>query len=176
MDEIVQLAMQKWPNVPDCYGWVGLDIRGNWFMRDEITQHAGIFGSGCANSKGSLLKHEKLIDFIGRNYQAKENGAWYFQNGPQKVYIELELTPWIWRIGLDFEIRSHTGLMAKHKAAWLDELGYLYVETNLGIGLVHTQDMELASEAVQSGVWSPNKIEREYLSERFSFVKNPVEQ
>lgn len=29
MDDIVKQAMVKWPNVPDCYGWLGLDARGN---------------------------------------------------------------------------------------------------------------------------------------------------
>ena len=30
MDDIVKQAMAKWPNVPHCYGWLGLDARGNW--------------------------------------------------------------------------------------------------------------------------------------------------
>ncbi len=25
MDAIVEQAMRKWPNVPHCYGWLGLD-------------------------------------------------------------------------------------------------------------------------------------------------------
>ncbi|MCD6666313.1 MAG: DUF2946 family protein, partial [Hydrogenophaga sp.] len=28
MDEIVKAAMAKWPQVPACYGWLGLDARG----------------------------------------------------------------------------------------------------------------------------------------------------
>ena len=41
MDDIVKQAMVKWPNVPHCYGWLGLDARGNWYMRDDKLQAAG---------------------------------------------------------------------------------------------------------------------------------------
>ncbi|MEN9984471.1 MAG: hypothetical protein RI918_2440 [Pseudomonadota bacterium] len=64
MDDIVKQAMAKWPNVPHCYGWLGLDARGNWYMRDDRVQAQGTF----TQAKGSMLKHEKLIDFINRNY------------------------------------------------------------------------------------------------------------
>ncbi len=50
-------------------------------------------------SKGSLLRHEKLIAFIERNYEHDAAGQWFFQNGPQRVYVELEITPLIWRLG-----------------------------------------------------------------------------
>ena len=86
MEDIVRQAMAKWPNVPHCWGWLGLDARGNWYMRDDRAQTAGTF----LQSKGSLLKHEKLIDFIARNYEHDEHGQWFFQNGPQRVYVELE--------------------------------------------------------------------------------------
>jgi hypothetical protein len=96
MDDIVKQALAKWPNVPDCYGWLGLDARGHWYMRDDRAQALGPFAGGSAQSKGSQLRHEKLIDFIGRNFQADSSGQWYFQNGPQRVYVELEATPLIW--------------------------------------------------------------------------------
>jgi hypothetical protein len=43
MDDIVKAALKKWPNVPDCYGWLALDARGDWYMRDDRTQAAGPF-------------------------------------------------------------------------------------------------------------------------------------
>ena len=43
MDDLVLQAMAKWPNVPDCYGWLGLDARGDWYMRDDQTQALGAF-------------------------------------------------------------------------------------------------------------------------------------
>ena len=49
MDDIVKQALAKWPNVPDCFGWLGLDARGDWYMRDDAVQAAGDF----AKSKGN---------------------------------------------------------------------------------------------------------------------------
>ncbi|MBC7705360.1 MAG: DUF2946 family protein, partial [Rhodoferax sp.] len=46
MDDIVKQALVKWPNVPHCYGWLGLDARGNWYMRDDRTQALGTFADG----------------------------------------------------------------------------------------------------------------------------------
>jgi hypothetical protein len=69
MDDIVKQALAKWPHVPHCYGWLGLDARGNWFMRDNQAQaHWGRFPA-APGSKGSQLKHDKLIEFIQRNYE-----------------------------------------------------------------------------------------------------------
>lgn len=87
MDQIVAQAMQKWPNVPHCYGWLALDARGAWRMRDEQAQRHDL--------PGDKIMHVALVGFINRNYSADENGCWYFQNGPQRVYVDLELTPYI---------------------------------------------------------------------------------
>ena len=37
-------------------------------------------------------------DFIQRNYEHDAQGQWFFQNGPQRVYVELQATPWIFRV------------------------------------------------------------------------------
>ena len=124
MDPMVLQAMAKWPNVPHCYGWLGLDARGNWYMRDDRAQAAGSFQSGLPHSKGSLLKHEKLIDFIQRNYASDAQGQWFFQNGPQRVYVELEATPWIWRLDVTasgaIAVHSHASKAANVQTCWLD--------------------------------------------------------
>jgi hypothetical protein len=52
-------------------------------------------------------------------------------------------------------VLSHTGREARAESAWLDETGHLYLHTDLGFGLVHTQDMGLAAEAVEAGRWTP---------------------
>ena len=41
MDDIVKQALAKWPNVPHCTGWLMLDRRGNWRMRDDAAQASG---------------------------------------------------------------------------------------------------------------------------------------
>ena len=153
MDDIVRQAMAKWPNVPDCYGWLGLDMRGQWFMRDDAAQAAGTFASGQPGAKGSRLQHEKLIAFIERNYAADAQGCWFFQNGPQRVFVELEATPWIWRVADDGQVTAHSGAPARVHTALLDEQGWLYLHTDLGLGLVHTQDMARAAQALEQGLW-----------------------
>ncbi len=173
MDDIVRQAMAKWPNVPDCYGWLGLDARGNWYMRDDRAQAAGAFDSGRPGAKGSLLKHEKLIDFIQRNYERNAQGHWYFQNGPQRVYVELEATPWIWRLQTDGTVRAHDGVVAEVQRCVLDESGHLYLQTHLGFGLVHTQDMAQAAELVEAGRWLPEEEARVGLPQRYGYVRSP---
>ena len=75
MDEIVARSMAKWPDVPDVYGWLSLDRRGNWRIKEEKIGNAA------------------LRDFISRNYQPDARGCWYFQNGPQRVFVSLAYTP-----------------------------------------------------------------------------------
>jgi len=170
MDDIVKQALAKWPNVPDCYGWLGLDARGRWFMRDDAAQAAGDF----PQSRGSWLRHEKLIDFIGRNYESDDEGRWFFQNGPQRVYIELECTPWVWQVLPDYRLQSHTGLQTSAGECLLDEEGRLYIASPQGLGLVHSQDMVLAAEAVEQGVWVPRDVMSADLPVQYGFVRSPA--
>jgi hypothetical protein len=174
MDDIVKAALAKWPNVPHCQGWLGLDARGNWYMRDDQAQAAGPFAGGNTASKGSLLKHDKLIEFIQRNYESDAAGQWFFQNGPQRVYVELEATPWIWRVASDWEITAHTGAQARAQRCIVDEHGRLYLDTELGFGLVHTLDMLQAAEAVESGLWVPQEAPASELPKRFGYVRSPA--
>jgi hypothetical protein len=175
MDDIVKQAMLKWPNVPHCFGWLGLDARGNWYMRDDRAQAIGVFGSGIPGSKGSLLQHQKLIEFIGRNYASDTAGRWYFQNGPQRVYVELEATPWVWRINSDLKVHDQNGGPANVQAALVDENGWLYLQTSTGFGLVHTQDVGYAAEAIEQGVWVITQVLLAELPERYGFVKSPAQ-
>ena len=182
MDDIVKAALAKWPNVPDCYGWLGLDARGNWSLRDDQAQAAGAFGAASSEpgrqlaSKGSLLKHDKLIDFIQRNYAADAKGQWFFQNGPQRVYVELEATPFIWRVGSapDFEVTAHSGEVAIVQRCFIDEHGRVYLETALGFGLVHTLDMVQVAEAVELGLWVLQEVVARELPLRFGYVRSPL--
>ncbi|MES2879690.1 MAG: DUF2946 family protein [Pseudomonadota bacterium] len=173
MDDIVKQALAKWPNVPDCYGWLGLDARGNWFMRDDRVQSLGPFAGGSAQSKGSQLLHEKLIEFIHRNYEPDAQGQWYFQNGPQRVYVELEITPLIWRVNDDFSIQDHTGHPGHVQCCLLDEQGRVYLVADTGFGLVHTMDMSRVADAVEQGLWVPQEVMSADLPQRFSYIASP---
>ena len=174
MDDIVKQALKKWPNVPHCYGWLALDARGDWYMRDDRVQAAGPF----PKVKGSRILHEKLREFIERNYLVDDAGCWYFQNGPQRVYVELEAAPWVWRLeavaGAAPRITSHTGQVAQFGSAWLDECDRLFLATDLGLGIVHTLDMEAAAGAVESAAWSPAAITFDALVARFGYRLAPA--
>jgi len=174
MDDIVRQAMNKWPHVPHCYGWLGLDARGNWYLRDDRAQALGAFASGVPGAKGSLLRHEKLIDFIQRNYAADADGQWFFQNGPQRVYVELEATPWVWRVAADGSVAAHTGQPARVRELLTDQAGRVYLVTNLGVGLVHTQDVGAVAEAVEQGRWQPREVDAAELPARHGFVASPL--
>jgi hypothetical protein len=169
MDDIVRQAIAKWPNVPHCYGWLGLDARGGWFMRDDRVQAAGPF----PQARGSLLKHDKLIDFIQRNYEADAQGCWFFQNGPQRVYVELECTPWVLRID-GGALTTHTGRRVEVRSTLVDEQGRLYGDTDAGLGIVHTLDMHAAAALVESGRWTPEEVRADDLPARFGFVRSPA--
>jgi hypothetical protein len=173
MDDIVRQALLKWPHVPHCYGWLGLDSRGNWTMRDDRAQALGGFASGVPGAKGALLQHRGLIDFIGRNYDHDADGQWFFQNGPQRVYVELEAAPWVWRLAPDGAVSSHTGLPATVQQVLTDEAGHVFLVTELGLGLVHTLDVGAVADAVEQGRWQPLPVRASELPMRFGYVRSP---
>jgi hypothetical protein len=135
MDDIVKQAMAKWPNVPHCYGWLALDARGVWRMRDEATQRAG--------APGDKLTNAALVGFIDRNYQHDDCGCWYFQNGPQRVYVNLETTPFIARTDPGQGLVLHTGqpMPALEQVFMLDSGG---IVVRAGEQLAQLDDRDVA--------------------------------
>ena len=172
MDDIVRQAIAKWPNVPHCYGWLGLDARGAWYMRDDRVQAQGPF----ATSKGAVLRHAKLVEFIQRNYEADEHGRWFFQNGPQRVYVELEAAPWVLRVDGQGHLQTHTGRAVTARSCIADETGRLFIDTDAGLGLVHTLDMHAAAELVEDGRWQPREARFADLPARFGYVLSPAQE
>ena len=128
MDEWVLNALKRWPNVPALFGWLGLDRRGRWLVQGEAISHA------------------RIIDVINRNYAADEHGRWYFQNGPQRGYMQLESTPLVLRVGEDGgQLITHTGVPVERlHAAYLDEAGSLVLATEHGPGELSGTDLQWA--------------------------------
>jgi hypothetical protein len=125
MDEAVLASLARWPNVPSVHGWLSLDRRGNWRLRGEPVRHAG------------------LAAFIARNYASTATGDWYFQNGPQRVYVALDYAPWVLSWHATAELSCHTGIPAHSPSrAWLDDQGNVLVEFAGGIGLICDQDLQ----------------------------------
>lgn len=126
MDEIVLRAMARWPNVPAVFGWLRLDRRGRWLLRTAAGP-AGRF---------EPIGNVAFGEFISRNYQSDEQGRWYFQNGPQRVFVGLDGAPWVFR--LDDAARhwvTHTGIPSGNVSAVLfagDDRVLLATERGLG--------------------------------------------
>ena len=134
MDEIVQKAMRKWPDVPHCTGWLALDARGVFRMRDEATQ--------AQNLPGDPIRHDALLAFIHRNYASDAQGAWYFQNGPQRVYVDLAATPFIARTdGADgFVLHDRAPLNTLHQV-WMTEQGQMIFQNAHRVAMLDDRDI-----------------------------------
>ena len=130
MDDIVIRGMLKWPNVPAVYGWLSLDRRGSWMIKN-------------VSGRFERIANPAVNEFIGRNYAADDEGRWYFQNGPQRVFVALDYTPWVYRLDDSGEgLVAHTGAAARDlKAVFLDEGGALLVQAELGIGVLLDRDL-----------------------------------
>jgi hypothetical protein len=134
VDDIVRQAIAKWPNVPHCYGWLSLDARGSWRMRDERAQTLGLRGDRIANPA--------LLGFISRNYTCDDQGRWYFQNGPQRVYVNLEATPYIARTDPAHGFMLHTGDgLSSIDNIWLTDAGHLVLQDGEKIAQLDDRDM-----------------------------------
>ena len=144
MDAIVKQAMAKWPNVPHCYGWLALDARGAWRMCDEHAQNLQL--------PGEKIVHRALLDFINRNYTHDERGCWYFQNGPQRVYVNLEATPYIARTDPQHDFILHTGeILETIDSAWLTDNGQLILENTGRVAMVDDRDTMQCLEKLYVG-------------------------
>ncbi|OIQ89037.1 hypothetical protein GALL_290710 [mine drainage metagenome] len=155
MDDSVRRALLRWPDVPACTGWLGLDDRGDWWLRSAAAQPWPRTDDGRWQRDGATrLQHAGLIGFIARNYLAADSGYWYFQNGPQRVYVELDAAPLVLRLQPDGGWLTHTGVACTPRAAWLDEAGRLYLETAAGPGIVHGHDLAAL------GAWIDDALQR----------------
>jgi hypothetical protein len=151
MDESVVRSMAKWPDVPDVYGWLALDRRGNWLLR------------------GERIGNQALREFIGRNYQPDARGRWYFQNGPQRVFVKLAYTPLV----LHFEgetLFDHCGRLFPPEQAFVDDEGSVLMQGKKGVGLL--DDRDLAAYADRA-LGLP-RIARAAVPGRFGFAPDPV--
>jgi len=157
MDQAVHRSLAKWPGVPAVYGWLALDRRGNWLLREAATERFGRIGNAA------------LRDFISRNYAADERGCWYFQNGPQRVYVKLAYTPLVLHFDGD-ALYDHCGCPVQAAATYVDDEGSLLVLGQRGIGLL--DDRDLARYAHQADGLA--RLARADLEARFGFVSNPA--
>jgi hypothetical protein len=55
----------------------------------------------------------------------------------------------------------------------VDETGRVYLQTPLGLGLVHTLDVVFVAQAIEQGLWAPEDCHARDLPARFGFVISP---
>jgi len=150
MDDAVVRSLARWPNVPAVYGWLELDRRGNWRI------------------KGDRISNVALREFIARNYAADERGGWFFQNGPQRVYVALAYTPFV--VHYEGErLVDHRGRPATALETWLDDEGSVLIRAEQGIALLDDRDLERYAD---SGEQLP-RIRRSEVAARFGFDPQP---
>ena len=150
MDALVAQAMAKWPNVPAVYGWLSLDRRGNWRI------------------KGERIANQALRDFISRNYESDSAGRWYFQNGPQRVYVTLDYTPLVVRYDGD-ELRDHCGRPFAARETYLDDEGSVLLAGDDTVALLDDRDLARFADSAAS----LQRINPDQIQGRFRFVKEP---
>ena len=150
MDALVAQAMAKWPNVPAVYGWLSLDRRGNWRI------------------KGERIANQALREFISRNYENDSAGRWYFQNGPQRVYVALAYTPLVVHYEGD-ELRDHCGRPFAARETYLDDEGSVLMEGESTVALLDDRDLTRFADSAAS----LQRIKVEQIQARFRFVKEP---
>ncbi|MEM7542051.1 MAG: DUF2946 family protein [Pseudomonadota bacterium] len=167
LDESVIKAMEKWPDVPVCAGWVGLDERGQWRI------------------KGQIIRHQRTVNFLGQHYRPQSDGAWYVQNGPQKVLIDLAYTPWVYRLTAERDFETHTGLVSRRlTSVYADDDGNLLLDTEYGIGVVDDRDLEaaancleidndLAAAKIDGRRVAITLVERARVAPQFGFIAHP---
>lgn len=151
MDEQVIAAMKRWPDVPDVYGWLRLDRRGRWCLIDRNQPGFDAERDG----RGSPITNPQINDFIGRNYLRDADGCWYWQNGPQRAFVELDAAPWICRV-IDSpagqRLLTQTGeVVERVEAAAIDAQGILRVLTEFGPAAVHDLDLAQLTLDVEDG-------------------------
>ena len=157
MDAAVARAMAKWPNVPAVYGWLGLDRRGTWLIR-----------SAGATQRFERIANHALREFIARNYEADSAGRWYFQNGPQRVYVSLAYTPLVVHYEGD-ELRDHCGRPFAAGAAYADDEGSVLIEGAGTIALLDDRDLLRFTDSAPT----LQRIKRSEIPGRYRFSPEP---
>lgn len=144
MDQSVLDAVKRWPDVPAVFGWLSLTARGEWKLHPLGDAQLGGAGQGISNTQ--------ILGFIGRNYASQVDGAWFFQNGPQRVYVRLDAAPLILRVDPSTQfITTHNGIPIRRISHWYcDETGQLFAQTDVGPGRVDDRDLQRIAEVLSA--------------------------
>ncbi len=136
MDDDVIKAMARWPDVPAVYGWLSLDPRGRWRLHP--------LGDARDGGPGEAISNPAILAFISRNYGPDEMRRWFFQNGPQRVFVRVDAAPLVLRMSdQEGRLATHTGARVTGITRWLmDESGRLFALTDGGGAMVEDRELE----------------------------------
>ena len=149
MDQSVKDALARWPDVPAVYGWLSLDARGRWRLHPQ--------GLAAKGGPGESITNTQILEFINRNYEHDDAGRWFFQNGPQRVFLRLDAAPYVLRLSDDNRrLLTHTNVAIDSVDGWkLDDAGQLYAMTPLGAGIVLDRDLQPLLEQMATADGAP---------------------
>lgn len=162
MDPGVERSLAKWPDVPAVFGWLALDRRGNWLLKNPASGGMERIGNAALNA------------FVSRNYACDALGRWYFQNGPQRVFASLAYVPLVARME-NGGFRDHCGRVIE-SGAWefLDEEGSVLLAGQRGVALLDDRDLGAYAEARTDGwVAALPRIACSDVPARFGFIADP---
>ena len=97
---------RNWPTTQDAFGWLSLDPRGYWRI------------------KGKRIDNPNLIGFINKNYMSDKHGRYFFQNGNQRVFVNLTIAPFVIRVihVNPLQLITQTGVLIQNvDKIWFDK-------------------------------------------------------
>ena len=122
-----EIQSSNWPTTQDAFGWLSLDPRGYWRI------------------KGKRIDNPNLIEFINKNYESDKHGRYFFQNGNQRVFVNLTIAPFVIRV-IDvnpLQFITHTGvLIQKIDRIWFDKKKMNFIlKTGSVFGSIDDRDL-----------------------------------
>jgi hypothetical protein len=200
VDQATIQALQKWPQVPNCYGWLNFDRRGEWRIQNEYAQQHQL--------SGEKITHPGFKQYIESHLAKDHHGNHFFQNGPQRVFVSFAYCPWVVRFYPLFnghwELKTTFGQAIHPTGCFLDEQDQISFEAVFdvlqqdengqytpqqvkSIGLLHDHDLEIFSAfakifqnscgSLGEFIWqkkmSIEPINSKDLPRLFQFIKNP---
>lgn len=178
MDQSVLDALARWPDVPAVYGWLSLSARGKWRLHPD--------GHAVQGGLGESIENKQISRFIDRNYTHDAQGQWFFQNGPQRVFVRIDSAPLVVSVDdASGTLTSHNGLPIDKVEYWLiDAGGRLFFKSSLGAGEIVDKDLARLADSLLTGDgltlidWWSNSTQPETTIHdpraSFSAFKNPI--
>jgi len=153
-------AMARSPGGPAVFGWLALDRRGDWLLREPGGERFGRIG------------HAGMRAFIGRNYAADERGRWFFQNGPQRVFVDLAYAPFVLHYRGE-QLFDQCGAPVSPGETFVDEEGSVLMRVARGVGLLDDRELDAFASRLAEDWTALPRVRGSELERRFGFVCRP---